>query len=220
MQNSQNQRYGIQPESNQAADASKDYGTRSTAAGSGTSQEYGNATSSYTGLNDRNTTAYGTATGAGTSGTVQSTYTGSPVQSSYTGTPVQSSYSGTPVQSSYTGSYGTTGTGAGYGNPVNTGYTSGSYGTQAGQTGLQQQPMNLTQAGVSNFSQQVNTAYQHLQQVQRELTQTQNQIEVQAQAQIRQIRQLQQLIDTAGTEIQQIEALSRTSNAAGRNYMS
>lgn len=68
---------------------------------------------------------------------------------------------------------------------------------------------SLTQAGVSNFSQQVNNAYQQLQKVGRELNQAQNQIEIQAQAQVRQMKQLQQLIDAAANEIQRIDSLSR-----------
>lgn len=94
-----------------------------------------------------------------------------------------------------------------------TGYGASAAGGQTAAGGFS--AGSLTQAGVSNFSQQVNNAYQQLQKVQRELIQAQNQVEVQAQAQARQLKQLQQLIEAAGQDIQQIDAMSRAQRSGG-----
>jgi len=155
----------------------------------------------------------------------------------YTGQGQQSSYAGGPANT-YAGNPTTQASGrmTGYGSAGLTGSVSGaSYNTAAGSTagtgfsaGAGMAPSapsgyaggGLTQAGVSNFSQQVNNAYQQLQKVQRELIQTQNQIEVQAQAQLRQLKQLQQLIEAAGSEVQQIDAMSRNQQSGGRYPLS
>lgn len=108
---------------------------------------------------------------------------------------------------------------------IGTNRSYGTYGTVApgtGQTESAQQISSsmLTRLGVSNFSQQVTVAQQKLQRVQQELVQAQNQIEVQSQAQIRQLRQLQQIIDQASMEIQQIQSASQGQARQGTIPMS
>lgn len=177
------------------------------------------------------TSGYGTGAASGGYGTGTSNYGTGSAAGGY-------GSAGTSTSTGYTGgmatNYGTQQTGyqTGY-----AGQNAGNYGVTSAQTGLSgygaagtlpasgqlqtnlatNPQANLTQAGVSNFSQQINSAYQQLQQVQRELIQTQNQIEVQAQAQIRQLRQLQQLIENAGSEVQQIDSLARL-QSGNRSY--
>lgn len=99
--------------------------------------------------------------------------------------------------------------------PTNT--TVGSGASVTNQTGMsssyQQQGIagnpqqTLTAAGVSNISQQFIRAEQDLQKVHRDLSQAQNQVQVQAEGQIRQLKQLQQSIEQAVMQVQQLQSV-------------
>jgi hypothetical protein len=210
MQNSQNQRFGanqIESSTSTSGVTPTDYSARVAGTTGGTTSGLGtNALqeqSSYAGAADR--------TQAGTYGS--SSLSSGTISSGST------AMGGTSRTASSYGTGGTTNEFAASQPAQNTGRMTG-YGTASSAStpaANSYTASNLTQAGVSNFSQQVNNAYQHLQKVQRELVQAQNQIEVQAQAQARQLKQLQQLIETAGNEVQQIDSMARMQRTGG-NY--
>ncbi|MFC0216648.1 hypothetical protein ACFFK0_30065 [Paenibacillus chartarius] len=96
-------------------------------------------------------------------------------------------------------------------NPMNnsSAFNRSGTGSQLQQTDPQIQ-MTLTQAGVSNFSQQLMMTEQMLQQVMTRLHYAQNQVQVQAQGQLRELQQLEQQI---AQTLQQFQIVSRAAQA-------